>query len=517
MGKHIYFKIVFILYIIFLTGCEKEEEINDPELPDLDTNIDLSLGGAQCAYDTSSNIFYYPVSSDTIQEYTTLVNHSYAVKVIYLNGKKLVNNSYNNLGAIYVNKPYKLQVGYDEEVYKEYELVFTTLPIIQIFTSLEIVDEPKNLAKALINNPYYQIDNELYRELGSFIGIEIRGGVAKSYPKLSYAFELWQNTHGDKEKDFSLLGMRQDDDWILDGMYNDKMRMRNRISFDIWNSISCLHYSDEEPKAICGINGKFVEVFINNSYQGLYCLNEKMDRKQLKLKRFNKNIRGLLYKAKEWGEGSTTFYSYRDTTSDIMWDGWEQEYPEPEDKIIWTPLYNLVKFIVDSDDNEFKDNISQYFDMNNAIDYYIFLNLIKGHDNTGKNTFIARYDTNSVFFYVPWDMDGTWGRHWDSSIAKYTGVLTNNLYTRLLNTNPDNFKSKVNERWKSLREDELTIESLISQIEVYKNKFVQCGVIERENKKWENTDLNLEEEFNLVKEWINNRIFYLDNFFNNLE
>ena len=517
MRKIIILKIVLCLSVIFIIGCEEEEIINDPEIINIDYGINLNLGGAGCAYDSSSNIFYYPVTSDTLLEYTTLVNFSYTVSAVYLNGKKLVNNSYNNLGTICVNKPYELKVKYDKEVYREYEFVFTTLPIMQIFTSTEIVDEPKNLARALINNPYYQIDNELYREFESFIGIEIRGGVAQTYPKLSYAFELWQNENGEKEKDFSLLGMRQDDDWILDGMYNDKMRMRNKISFNIWNSISRLNYSDEEPEACGGINGKFIEVFINNRYHGLYCLNEKLDRKQLKLKKNNPIIRGLLYKAANWGKGATTFYSYRDTTSDFIWDSWEQEYPEPEDIIFWAPLYNLVKFIVDSDDNEFEDYIFQYFDFNSAVDYYIFLNLIKGCDNTGKNTYLARYDTNYTFLYIPWDMDGTWGRNWDQSIVGYTGILTNNLYDRVLNTNSNDFKSEVSNRWGLLRKNELTIKNIISGIEAYKNKFIKCGAIDRENKRWENADLNLEEEFNMAKDWINNRIAYLDNYFINLE
>ncbi len=508
--------IFFILLVFLILGCEKEEGTDDPGPVTGGPDINLRLAGALCAYDTSASIFYFPVSEDTIPQYVALVNYSNTLKSVYLNGKKIVNNSYNDLGTIYVNKSYEIEVTCDEEVNRIYELIFTTLPIIQIFTDSEIVNEPKSIATIIINNPYYYIDYETSREIESFIGIELRGGTALHYPKLSYGFELWTNNYGEEIKDLSLLGMRQDDDWILDGMFNDKMRMRNRISFDIWNSITKLYYTDEEPEALCGIRGKFVELFIDNEYQGLYCLNEKLDRKQLQLKEYDNGVRGVLYKGKEWETGATTFISYTDTTTDILWDGWEQEYPKPEEQILWSPLYNFVKFIVDSNDDEFKNNINKYFDIDNAVDYYIFLNFIKGVDNRGKNTFLAKYDKNDVFFCIPWDMDGTWGRNWDSSISDYSGVLTNNLFSRLLSTNSNNFRTELKEKWELLIENELKFENIIARFEEYKDNFINSGALDRENKKWENADVDLESEFIMIKSWLKERIDYLDDYFDDL-
>lgn len=517
MGKLVNIKITFLFYIILLIGCEKEEMVtNDPEAINTDNNINLKLGGAKCACDNSYNAFYFPVASDTIQEYITLVNYSYTAKAIYLDGKKLVNNSYNNLGTIYTNKPYELEVQYDEDANIKYELIFITLPIIQVFTSTEIVDEPKILGKLLINNPHYQNYNELSRETESLVGIEIRGNIYLGRPKFSYGFELWKNEHGEENKDMSLLGLREDDDWILDGMYGDLMRMRNRVSFDIWNSISKLHYSDKEPDAICGIQGRFVEVFINNEHQGIYSLNEKLDRKQLKLQKFTTVSRGILYKGEDWGNGVTSFYSCEDTTSGIIWDGWEQQYPKADQQILWAPLYDLTKLVVDSDDNTFKNTINQFIDIDNAIDYYLFINCIRAMDNTGKNIFIARYDSNDVFFLAPWDMDWSFGRYWDTIAIGHTGMSTNNLFERLLSVNPCNFNDRLEERWESLRENELAFENIIARFEIYKDKLLKSGVIDRENKRWGNANVNLESEFILIKNWVENRIYYLDNYFNDL-
>lgn len=511
-------KIIFVFFALLLLRCEKEkeEEIIDPGQTNIDYSLCLRLGRASCAYDEASDIYYYPVQSDTVLNYNTLVSYGTAVKEIYLNGKKLLNKSYNNLGTIYTNKSYELKACFVNDSTEIHELVFIVFPTVQIFTNTEIVDEPKTVGKLILNNPNYQDDNIFSRETELLIGIEIRGNIYLGRPKSSYGFEIWTDEFGTDNEDISLLGLREDDDWILDAMYGDLMRMRNRVAFQIWNSMAKLYYSYEEPQALCGIHGKFVEVFINNEYQGIYSLNEELDRKQLKLKRFTNITRGLLYKGEEWGENVTSFYNYTDTCSGINWDGWEIQYPKPEQQILWDPLYNLTKFVVESDDNSFKDSIHNYIDIDNAADYYIFINYIGATDNMGKNIFLARYDTNTVFFLAPWDMDWSFGRYWDTIAIGYTGVSTNNLFERLLEVDPDNYKSKLKERWEFLIENDLEQDKVISQFKAYHNRFVNNGVIERENNKWTNAGINTEEELLYIEDWLKNRINYLNGYFKDL-
>ncbi len=517
MRKLVILKIIFTLYILLPIGCEKEaKEVFKPEFKNIDYNFSLYMNGSKCAYDTSTRTFYFPVASETVHEYITLVNYSYTVKALYLKGGKLVNRSYNNLGNIHTNIPYLLQVEFDTDVTADYELIFVTSPIIQIFTDSEIVDEPKKPGKILINNPYYQNDNESGREKESLIGIEIRGNIFLGRPKSSYGLEIWRNQSGEKNKDFSILGLREDDDWILDGMFGDLMRMRNRIAFDIWNKIARLYYSDKEPDAICGIRGKFVEVFVNDEYQGIYCLNEEVDRKQLKLKRFADIPRGLLYKGEDWGDGVTSFYNCKDTAADIIWEGWEQKYPKPHEQSLWAPLYDFTKFVVESDNNEFENDVNKYIDIDNAIDYFIFINYIRATDNMGKNTYLARYDTNNAFFLVPWDMDWSFGRHADTIAIDHFGISYNNLFERLLSVNPDDFRSKLKQRWELLKTNELALADVISCFEEYKNMHLNSGAIERENKRWADAGINLESEFILIKNWLEKRFDYLDNYFNDL-
>lgn len=99
-----------------------------------------------------------------------------------------------------------------------------------------------------------------------------------AYDKKSLAVRLVDG-RGD-DLDANVLGIREENSWILDAMAIDRIRMRNRICFDIWNSMSSTPY-DTGYDNRNGTDGVFVELFLNGEYWGLYCLSDKVDRKLL--------------------------------------------------------------------------------------------------------------------------------------------------------------------------------------------------------------------------------------------
>ena len=128
--------------------------------------------------------------------------------------------------------------------------------------------------------------------------IKWRGGTtnAEDKHKRNYKIKL------DKEQQF--FGMRKDNNWILDAGQADLFRLRNRIATEIWNDIATKpYYADKEPDIFTGVRGQIVEVYLNDEYRGIYCLTECMDRKQLKIKKFDKKtgeIYGGLWKYREY-------------------------------------------------------------------------------------------------------------------------------------------------------------------------------------------------------------------------
>lgn len=438
------------------------------------------------------------VCNNNISEYYNLTNINSLT--VDLNGA-----DYN-----FLNIPNEIEHGEQYQVIHDsqvYQLYFSKLPLININTSYEIQDEPKVLASLLLT------DSTNSDAIISYCGIEYRGGFSQSYPKKSFDIELWEDTSGSNTNKLPLLNMREDDDWLLFAMYNEPLRIRNVVNHKLWKDIHTLYYINEEPEAKSGINTQYVELAINNIYQGIYAFCEQMDKKQLKLKKYNTSIRGELYKGINWG-GAATFTSLPPyDNSSRMWGGFEMKYPKEEDITDWANIYDFVNFVINSSDSDFEQNIASKFVLDNAIDYFIFLNILRANDNRGKNIFITKYDENEPYFYVPWDLDGTFGIKWDGDQENiYNDLLVNGLYSRLQNSNNVLFNQLASNRWFELRENILQNDNLINRIFQTYNFLLTNGNYERESLKWGDESIKLS-NLEYTYEWLENRFNFLDLYF----
>ena len=382
---------------------------------------------------------------------------------------------------------------------------FTELPIVNISSDFTIIDAPKVLAN------FKMIDSD-QNFIESFIGIEYRGATSQSFPKKSMEIEFWVDPTGNITHDVSLLGMRSDDDWNLQAMYNEPLRIRSKTNNDLWKVINTLHYQENEPEAFNGISMEYVELFIDNEYQGLYCIGEKVDRKLLKLKKHKDQIRGELYKGINWGEANTfsSLPSYDNNSS--IWAGFEYKHPDEETN--WSNLYDLVDFVINSSDDTFYEEYSNYFEVDNLVDYFIFLNLLKATDNTSKNLYLAKYNTDDRYFYVPWDLDATFGTYYDGSKDPGThNLLRNNLYDRLLHDcSAGGFKEKLKNKWLHLRSTTITPSTLISMFDASYQLLKTNDIYTKESLVWAAYEYK-HDDWEYTTTWIFNRISYLDQIF----
>jgi len=347
-----------------------------------------------------------------------------------------------------------------------------------------------------------------------------RGRSALHYDKPSYAIKLTDSIG--QNIDTAILGMRSDNYWILDAMAVDHARMRNRVSMDLWLEFSRQPwYYANEPKLINGYRGQMVEVYVNNASQGIYCLMERVDRKQLKLKKYaeKKGIRGLLYKSNHWG-GTATFDLPSDlpNSSASAWDSWEIQYPKLEDgePVSWDPLINLIDFIQSSDSATFADSIAYYVDLPVFTDYILFCQLLSARDNTAKNTLISFYDfqKDQRALYTPWDLDHSWGRQYNGNVEDFDYDLftQNQLYVRMQKDYP-NFKDSLSTRWQELRTTSFSIEHIDSLFATYLDLYTTLGIDTIEQTLWSGHNaisFTIEDERSYIHDWVINRLTFLD-------
>lgn len=329
--------------------------------------------------------------------------------------------------------------------------------------------------------------------------------------------------------DHRFFGLRNDDSWILDAGQADVYRLRNLIATELWNDFATKpYYIDKEPEALSGIRGKVVEVYLNDEYRGIYSFTENMDRKQMKLKKFDKDgtIRGILWKSKGYNSSLMNIVPETYNNKEPMMDVFEAKYPDLEDldSTDYHTLWNAINFVVNSSDIEFENHIHDYFDIPVVIDYYLFVVLLNAIDNEGKNMYWAVYDQTKNKMITPavWDLDISMGArsaekyNKDYSSPEYDTGDVIYLITRLKQLNVDHFNDKVFSRYDELRKTVFSEDSLQKRYQYYYNLLKATGAAEREKEKWsmdsdiDGAIIDFDSEIAYIKNWITHRIKYLD-------
>lgn len=146
---------------------------------------------------------------------------------------------------------------------------FPFMPVLQIDTKgVEIIEDVKVDGTLAIIEDHDGTLKDLANRPHTFdgpIGIEIRGSSSTSFPKHSYGMET-RDALG-QDMSVSIFGMPTESDWVLYGPYTDKTYMRDKLTYDLGRALG--RYA---PRS------RFVEVFVNNEYTGVYVFIEKIKR-----------------------------------------------------------------------------------------------------------------------------------------------------------------------------------------------------------------------------------------------
>lgn len=428
-------------------------------------------------------------------------------------------NSYSNFsidsvsiqnGAVYSFKPaidkynYLLEAELFNQSKLAVDLQFTLFPVVHIrHWEQEILDEPKILAYIEINDPATG-----YCE-GEYCGVELRGRSAQAYDKKSYGIQIYKK-ESEEGKSVSLLGIASNDDWILNASFMDQSNGRNNVSFGLWRAIQEDRLERGVKVLTSWIDTRTIELFVNNAYKGVYSFSDKTNRSLLDYNELGIDV-AAVYKGAEWGD-ATQFNGVSDTVGVCgVWDGWENKSMEREPH--WAPIYKFVDFVSNASNSVFSDSIAEYLNINQAIDYFILMNVVMGTDNYGKNTFMVQDASDSIFYICPWDLDATWGRDWKGMEVKPEGIISYNLYRRLL-ADKVGFKTQLQERWAELRVHVVTPESLACLWNNHYDIFLESNAWQREQRFWPNSIADPILEKSYINQWIKARISYLDLYFN---
>jgi hypothetical protein len=297
-------------------------------------------------------------------------------------------------------------------------LTDSNLPIVIITTDggVTIPDDPKvNATMKLIDRGPGQRNyvsdqyNTAYLNYNGRIGIELRGSSSQESPKKNYGFTT-RMADDVTNNNVSLLGMPEENDWILGGMVFDTALIRDYLCHKLYGRLG--NYASRAT---------YCEVIINNDYKGLYMLQEKLkaDDKRIdvfKIRTTDNALPGLsggyITKADKLTGGDTRawiMYSFQNSIVDYI-----HLLPRPEDA---TPIqtgyikdeFFRLEATAKNNDVSVITGYPSVIDIPSFIDYMIINEFASNPDAYQYSTYFHK-DRNGKLRAGPvWDIDLSFG------------------------------------------------------------------------------------------------------------
>lgn len=383
------------------------------------------------------------------------------------------------------------------------------MPIINICGSLDGVSKTNKVTASI----QYMSDDLTFETDTTF---KIQGSSSAVYPKKNYSIQFVTNK-GKKNKIQLVDSWGAQSKYCLKANYVDYSQSRNIVSGRLFNDIVHSRGIDDEIGALSNggvVDGYPVAVFYNEQYLGLYTMNIPKDKWMFGMN--DETLRQALLFGETWSNSVKLKEQITDV-NDVTGSGWDLEYCSTEDDetvgVSWVAesMNAFIGFLNDNDGDAFKDGVSQYTDVDRAIDVLIFTYFIHAGDNVSKNIMWATYDG---VHWIPsvYDMDGTWGMEWngvfDISANDFSPGAGNMLFRRLL----DNYPDEIQERYVELRETILSKSNIQRQFALFFSNIPQV-MYSAESEKWTDVPSQDTNNYDQIISFMQDRVDYYDGLF----
>lgn len=410
--KKTFTRIVCALLIIGFWSCKKNKTIEEePTLSNKKSFLTFEFKKAQNAGLTEDIVC--SIGNDTVYTHVLSgVQLTSLVPTFTFEGKNVTTNNVEQVSAVTANNfslpPTYLITAEDGSV-KSYKVVFeVNIPVMHINTNAVLINSKENYVNATMkitgNIPAaFSYDGKMK--------IRGRGNFTWGLPKKPYKIKL--------DVKSPLLGMNSDKTWVLMANYADKSMMRNEVAFELSRRLG-LPFT---PK------GQFIEVILNDEYQGTYQLIE-----QIAVARHKVNIEEQDKKATtlpEIGGGyllEVDGYAYAEPVNIFTPKGMPVtvHYPDAEDITAEQRKY-ITDYVNDFEKALFADNFTdpingyrKYFDVDSYINYYL-VNEISGNPDMFWSTYLVKTRNGKIQAGPVWDFD--LGENYDNRVGDVTEKL----------------------------------------------------------------------------------------------
>ena len=352
---------------------------------------------------------------------------------------------------------------------------------------------------------------------------KVQGNSSAGYPAKNYTFKFYS----DKENTTKFkidVGWGKQNKYCFKKNWVDSTHTRNlsgaRIAYDMVNSRP---ESDFKTNLLNtphngSVDGFPIKVYVNGEFWGLYTWNIPKDAWMFNMD--DKNPNHMILCAEYNNNGDNTQNNtceFRATwrgESDANWSIEVGTYSEA----LKNSFNNAISHVMNSSDEDFKANFSNYFDLYSMLDYYCFSYLTAHIDGLGKNMLMATYDG------VHWgaclyDMDSIYGANWDGQSFKNTNIRcpeeyceTNSLLWKRVEKS---FSQELYDRYFELRNGALSLGNIVTHVEEIYN-LIPDRIFNDDFQKWTTIPGQTTNTITRFRNYMRDRAAYCDERFKEL-
>ena len=284
----------------------------------------------------------------------------------------------------------------------------------------------------------------------------------------------------------------------------------------------------KDPRIRNSVNGFPCLMYINDSLQGIYNFN--LDRYSTKSYGYTEDTT-LVYEVSANSDTTAgAFYKWTEATGKNKLDYYKSDF-----ECLYPPtraagndsmeeLIRLVEWVNDSSDEDFKDNMPRYFNLQYLLRYFLYVYVVGAVDSLGKNMKLATWD-GQIWYPQVYDADTTLGLDntgflkFDMDIEMGDEHVFNTTGSVLWRRVRELFAAELEAQYAIMRQKQFTVENMM--------KYILEEQIQKIPAKYYNIDmqtkyLNYESSYlyalhgsgeHHIRKWLRERLLYCDTLF----
>lgn len=344
---------------------------------------------------------------------------------------------------------------------------------------LVVIDTAEDGRSSVLGTPDY-IGNAAFK---------YRGSSSLGFPKKNFAVELKDENFEDLNA--SVLGLAEDEDWILHGPYSDKSLIRNVLAYEWSNNIG--RYAART---------KLVEVFLNTrpgrvtmaNYWGVYVLMEKIKRgaDRVDIERLPRSTDsepeitgGYIIKKDRLDPGDAGFRTSRQQLAFVYPK--ERNISPAQRSWLINYMNQFERALYGANFTDPEEGYRKYIDLDSFIDHHILNEFCKNIDGYRLSTFWFKRRGGKLEMGPIWDFNlslrnANYLSGWLPTGWYYPQLSTNDYpYFPRLFQDPA-FMDRYQERWGELRSAAFKESELMASVDKYAALLEEAQ--ERNFQKW---------------------------------